>query len=362
MSKMTHFPMKAALLLVFGMTGSIHLWSQKAVVGVVGLETAAQNISCDGWDAFTGRECNRDLASGFRAMLETAIFKTGKMDVMERTQIDSVINEQGIAQLGLTTSGGQLGGLVGVDYLIYGTITKFGARQSGFNVSSSKGVGTLFGGKVRKGLGSGIQTASLTTEMGVDLKVTDVATAGIQTASLTTEMGVDLKVTDVATGQIVIADHVEGEVEQGKSFHVGGIQSAESSADPFADVQRIVAASIAEAIVTYHIPIKVIQMQQDGTLILNYGNVFFSPGDRLGLFETGESFVDPDTGEVLGADETEMGIVEIIRAEPKFSRARIVGQPFDVMAGSTLKRIAPAKQAKAKGKGRGKRKRSGRRL
>ena len=272
-------------------------------------------------------------------MLETAIFKTGKMDVMERTQIDSVINEQGIAQLGLTTSGGQLGGLVGVDYLIYGTITKFGARQSGFNVSSSKGVGTLFGGKVRKGLGSGIQTASLTTEMGVDLKVTDVA-----------------------TGQIVIADHVEGEVEQGKSFHVGGIQSAESSADPFADVQRIVAASIAEAIVTYHIPIKVIQMQQDGTLILNYGNVFFSPGDRLGLFETGESFVDPDTGEVLGADETEMGIVEIIRAEPKFSRARIVGQPFDVMAGSTLKRIAPAKQAKAKGKGRGKRKRSGRRL
>ena len=118
-------------------------------------------------------------------------------------------------------------------------------------------------------------------------------------------MGVDLKLTDVATGEIILADAVSASVEQESGFSVGGIQKAEASADPFADVQEVVAAKIAEAIVTSRVPIKVIQVQSDGTLILNYGDVFFATGDRLAAFSVGESFVDPDTGEVLGAEETE---------------------------------------------------------
>ena len=45
-----------------------------------------------------------------------------------------------------------------------------------------------------------------------------------------------------------------------------------TSGDPFGDVQEVVAAKIAEAIVTSRIPIKVIQIQADGTLIVNYGD------------------------------------------------------------------------------------------
>ena len=90
-------------------------------------------------------------------------------------------------------------------------------------------------------------------------------------------MAVDLRVTDVATGRIVLADSVDGEIQAGRAFSVGGIQSTESSADPFADVQRVVAARISEKIVTFHFPMKVIQAQTDGTLIINYGNVFLAP-------------------------------------------------------------------------------------
>lgn len=297
---------------------SVLAQSNKPVVAIGPIQLSAQNISCKGWDR---SNCNQDLSDGFRQMLETSIAKTGKMDVMERGQLDTIIAEQGLGEMGLTTSGGQVGGLTGVDYFVYGTITKFGAKESGMNISTDSGVGSLFGGKAKQAAGSGVSKGSVQTEMGVDLKVTDVS-----------------------TGQIVIADHMEDSVREGSSFAVGGIQRAEASADPFADVQRKVAARISEAIVTTRIPIKVIQVQGDGTLILNYGNVFFTAGDQLAAFEVGESFVDPDTGETLGFEETEVGRVEITRSEPKFSRARVVGEPFQVVAGMTLKRSLGAQQ------------------
>ncbi|MCY4440549.1 MAG: hypothetical protein OXE53_10120, partial [Deltaproteobacteria bacterium] len=128
------------------------------------------------------------------------------------------------------------------------------------------------------------------------------------------------------------------------SFTIGGIRQAQASADPFADVQRVVAARIAEALVTARIPVKVIAVQRDGTLILNYGNVFFGRGDRLAVYSVGEVFVDPDTGEKLGAEETELGVVEVTRTQAKFSRAKIVGEPFEVKKGSTLKRVEVVKQ------------------
>ena len=274
-------------------------WAQKPVVGITGIDTSAQNISCQGWTAISGRDCNQYLSDGFRVMLETAIVKSNKMDVMERSRMDGVLGEQLLGQSGITGSGGQVGGLTGVDYLIYGSITKFGARESGFGISGRRGVGSLLGGGAGRAFGGGISTASVTTEMAVDLRVTDVA-----------------------TGQIILADTIEGEAKTGEAFSIGGISTAETGADPFADVQRIVAAKLSETVVTTSIPFKVIQVQTDGTLILNYGNVFLSEGDVLALYEVGEQFIDPDTGEVLGAEETEIGTVQIY-----FRRTKILQSP-----------------------------------
>ncbi len=311
----------AGVVLILGMTTGFAV-AQKVVVGVTQIDTAAQNISCEGWDNAVGHNCNQNLSKGFMVMLETAIVKSGKMDVMERGRLSDILGEQSFAEYGLTDAGGQVGGLRGIDYLVYGAITKFGARESGFSASSNRGVGSLLGGRTRRALGGGFDSSKLTTEMAVDLKVTDVS-----------------------TGRIVIADSVGGEIVAGKGFSVGGIQSNTSSADPFADVQRIVAARITEKIVTERFPFKVIQVQEDGTLILNYGDVFLAPGDQLALFEVGESFVDPDTGETLGSEETLLGTVAVTRSESRFSRARIVGEPFEVKPGSVLKRATRASES-----------------
>ena len=304
-------------------------WSQqKPVVGISGIQTVAQNISCKGWDAVGGRDCNQYLAEGFRAMLETALVRSNKMDVMERGRMDTVVGEQALGQMGLTDSGGRIGGLTGVDYLVYGSITKFGARESGFAVSGGRGIGSRIG---------------------------SIFGGGISLATVTTEMAVDIRVTDVASGQIILADTVEGSAKTGEAFSIAGISSRDSGADPFADVQRILAAKLSESVVTTSIPFKVIQVQADGTIILNYGDVFLKEGDVLALFEVGEQFVDPDTGEVLGSEETEIGQVQITSAEAKFSKGRLIDGSGAVTVGSVLKR---SKIAETSSRG-SKRKRSG---
>ena len=42
---------------------------------------------------------------------------------------------------------------------------------------------------------------------------------------------------------------------------------------------------------------------------------FFCHDEQLVAFTVGESFVDPDTGEIPGAEETETGVVQIVRTE-----------------------------------------------
>ena len=303
-------------LLLLSLTGVAY--AQVAVVGVVGFNTVAQNISCEGWESAYGVDCNQSLSEGFKLMLETAIVRSGKMNVMERGRMETVFGEQLLGQAGLTDVGGQVGGVSGVDYLIYGSITKFGASTSGLNVSSSGGVGSLLGGRARRAFGGGVQTANVTTEMAVDIRITDVE-----------------------TGQIILADSVEGTAETGRAFAIAGIGSSESSADPFADVQRIMAARLAETIVMTRFPMRVISVQDDGTLIINYGDAFLSPGQQLVAVEIGASFTDPDTGQVLGTEETEIGRVEIIETQAQYSRARPVGDS-QVPTGSVVKRPTEA--------------------
>ena len=154
--------------LIFWMTTGLAA-AQKVVVGVTQIDAVAQNISCEGWDNAVGHDCNKNLSAGFMVMLETAIVKSGKMDVMERGRLSDILGEQSFAEYGLTDAGGQVGSLRGIDYLVYGAITKFGARQSGFSASSNKGVGSLLGGRTRRALGGGFDSEKLTTEMAVDL-------------------------------------------------------------------------------------------------------------------------------------------------------------------------------------------------
>ncbi len=144
-------------------------------------------------------------------------------------------------------------------------------------------------------------------------------------------MAVDLRVVDANSGKIILADHVEMDSNAGSSFNFGGghhgnggAGSSQTKGDPLGDIQRLTASEIAGIISLSINPVKIIAAQSDGTIILNYGNVLLEKGDYLRVYEVGEGFVDPDTGEVLGSEEIEIALLQVTEALLKFTKTKVV--------------------------------------
>jgi hypothetical protein len=77
---------------------------------------------------------------------------------------------------------------------------------------------------------------------------------------------------------------------------------------------------------------------EGGTLYVNVGSeAGVKEGDEFNVFRVGKQIKDPDTGEVLGADETKVGRVRItvVKGARLSTAATISGSGF--RAGDTLK-------------------------
>ena len=85
--------------------------------------------------------------STYAQMLETALSQTNKFEIIERARMDDLLGEQALAAGGLTQGSGQIGGLSGVDYLVYGTITKLGKEGEAMSFG---GIGGGSGGSGSK--------------------------------------------------------------------------------------------------------------------------------------------------------------------------------------------------------------------
>lgn len=233
----------------------------------------------------------------FQTMLETQLVKTNKFRIIERSRLAEILKEKGLGAAGVSNSGASISGIEGVDYLIYGSITKLGKAGS----ATSIGGGVAFGGN-------------------------------------SVEMAVDLRVIDAHTGEILKADAVSEQTTAGSAFKGLGFSSGKSTADPLADVERLTAKSITALITTTIYPIKVIAKQADGTYVVNYGDSVLSDGDLLRVMKVGESFKDPDTGKVLGAEETEVGVLRVKETSAAFSKTSLVSG--EVAVGNQAKRVS----------------------
>lgn len=226
--------------------------------------------------------------NSFRAMLETAIANTNKFDLIERSRIGDLISEQALSAGGITQGNGQIGGLSGVDYLIYGSITKLGVETSNVKLGDFK------------------------------------------SNSKTGVMSVDLRVVDTSTGSIKISETVEVEASISSALNIDGRSMGGDEADPISTVQRIAANKIAGNISLNIFPIKVVNVTAT-QVYLNYGSSMLSKCSwtdssscYLKIVSMGEGFTDPDTGEVLGADEEYIGAVEVVDPKNKYSIANIL--------------------------------------
>lgn len=279
--------------------------AERPYVAIAGIEIAAPDVQCEYWygSPSNRNSCFDDIIKGFSKMLETAIVKTNKMAVYEREQLDPVLSEQLAGAAGLTGGKARVGDLAGIDYVVSGSITKFGGKTEESGVSGE--VLGLFG----SGSGQG------------------VLSKGVKQTKTTFIMAVDIKIVDTTTGRIVAAETVEAEIIAGESSSIAGLGSSEQKAAPLSDVARDVARKIATVIVTNKFPIRVISFK-DGIASLNYNDSVLSLGQCLNVYSLGDEIVDPDTGETLGSEESLKGQIAITETNAKFSKAEAVTDGF----------------------------------
>ena len=243
-------------------------------------------------------------ADVLRQMIETTVINTGKFRIMERNAqgMSVLLGEQQKAKAGLVTSNtpGKIGGFEGVDFEVYGTITTAAA-----STSHDTGASIMMGaaGGMLQQMGGGMFGA-------LGGAVRDNSSCGSTSASL----AIDIRITDASTGEVKYAKTITQTDNGGTTC--GGQAQVDVSG-----LMRTASQRISMGLVTIMYPVKVVDVDDDGKILLNYGEGLLSPGDVYALFQQGKELIDPDTGAVLGKKEALLGLVQVSEVTPKYSKS-----------------------------------------
>jgi curli biogenesis system outer membrane secretion channel CsgG len=130
----------------------------------------------DAIGAFTAKYGNWDIGGGLSAMMTTALIESGQFIVVERANLQQVLSEQELKTSRLTNpnTGPTHGKIIGVQHLVYGSVTEFGAEDkgSGFSIGGSGGgIGNLISGA--------LSTQSASGNVTIDVRLVDTTTGQV---------------------------------------------------------------------------------------------------------------------------------------------------------------------------------------
>ena len=139
-----------------------------------------------------------EVGQGMADMLTTTLFQTNRFIVLDRQDLDAVINEQDFAAAGRVSeeTAAKIGEIEGADLLIFGAVTEFEPEKIG--------VGGLLMGAVT--LGASIIVATQNRD----------APVGLITYR-ESHVALDIKIVDATSGRVVHSGSVEG-----KNINYGG--------------------------------------------------------------------------------------------------------------------------------------------
>lgn len=281
-----------AIALVISAAGSPAVQAGKPRVAVIDFDSDEQNF----WSHW--RNHKHEVEFEVNALFMNELVKSGQFTVIERQRLDAILQEQGLSLSGQVSAGSAVsaGKLLGVDYMLTGRITKFGERQVGGQ-------------------------AAWHIAMSAKKK--------------TLEGGLSVRLINTTTGEIVFADEATGEDSNFK-FTIfgtgGGVDYDETAVDK---VFRPAVEELSRKLIDRAgglsgsggsrpaIQGKISKISGD-LVYLNVGaNKGVKVGDAFTVYALGEEIIDPDTGESLGSEETEVGKVEVIEVKEKYSKARV---------------------------------------
>jgi curli biogenesis system outer membrane secretion channel CsgG len=225
------------------------------------------------------------VGEGMADMLITDLVKSGRYQVLERTEIQKIMDEQALGQSGAVTqeSAAKVGQMLGVELAVIGAVTEFGWAE-----------GNMGGSLAKTGLGLGVKTSSAT-------------------------VAVDVRLVNTTTGEILAADNVR-KTESKKGLSVNTNAFDFDNRDKFD--QSIVGKATRQAIdeIVKKIDDNMANVKWQAKVIKADGQVFINAGAASGIengqqllvFRAGEELVDPDTGISLGSEESQIGVIEVV--------------------------------------------------
>ena len=291
----------------------------KTRVGVLPVEnsssSASYNINYGNGQSITYSSANFNQVpvNGIDAMITDILNNTGRFRIVEREVLNDLLGEQDLGASGRVSqpSAAKIGKVLGASTFIKAVVTSYEPNFKGGSV----GLGGITGG----------------------------ALGGLKVGGSKSMVQMAFRLIDAETSEVVYSKQVQVIMSQsslgfggagwGSDGAIGGAFSSYSKTPIGQAVIIAVNAGLYDLIKEIGLqPTEgsVIQVTPTGQIAINLGEGALSVGDRLQAISKGEEFIDPDTGLSLGAMESVVGNVEIIKVQEKFSLAKAID--FDASA------------------------------
>ncbi|HTV07120.1 MAG TPA: CsgG/HfaB family protein [Acidobacteriaceae bacterium] len=318
----------AIIVCVFAWTSG--LWAQSA--GPAQTQAQKKRIAIMDFDYHTVQSnasaifgTNVDVGQGIADLLVDELVKNGTYSVIERQQIDKVLNEQNFSNSDRAdpASAAKIGKLLGVDAIIVGSITEFG--------NETKNVGVGGGGWTWHGLGTG----------------------GFGHHNSKAIVAVTARIVNINTGEILASEDGKGESSRSSTSMAGfggGWGGAGGGQVNFgsSDFQQTIIGEAVKAatdqlatalegdaskVTTPTISVSgVVAAVVNGQVVLNVGSgAGLRVGDTLTIERVTMTIKDPTTGKVLRQMTTPLGEVQVTNVDAVSAVCKILsGSDFKV--------------------------------
>ena len=241
------------------------------------------------------------LAETVEAQLMDALQNTRKFEIVARHDLDQLIKEQGLPAGAITDpsdpKSALAGKIKGVEYLVLPTIDDF------VDVEQS--------------------TASQEMQMAMSRRVVRMSAViriyNSSTGVLLESMSVPVQVENTGATRMTPGDAVKNPKAQDDSVYV--------------DLINQLSMRCAQRITDILFPARIVAVTGDSVTINRGAGTMINRNEVWEVFATGKDLRDPDTGEVLGKEETKMGEIVIVDVLPKASRAQIAGENRGIAPG-----------------------------
>ncbi len=240
----------------------------------------------------------RVLETEFSSEITEFLVKSRKFNVLERDYIRKILNENKLTESEWAKAGEdqKIGQLLIADYLVIGYID----RLSFFRT----------------------------------LKVIELT--GERSINFIGDFKIHFRITEVKSGKIVFAQQLKEKLNsQDLKRTMSYKERKDMTLGDFKDVLFNRVSQLAGNMILEGIyPIKVASVQANEVMLNRGTGAGITVGKRYGIYNMGDSVVDPDTGERLGSAESKVAEVEVTSVHPKFSKAKITSSTGTIHPGA----------------------------